>query len=214
MNRPAILNVHGSAACDVAPDFARVPVMIQSTRKERTAALGAVEMGTESVRSTLAQQPGLRSVVLSGVRVEQAYRWDQKKGVQVAIGWRAEVTGRIDVAVDEVAAVVALLVDAGAVVGGVGWLLSDDNPVYRHVRRDAVADAFRAAGDFADALQRPLGALRTLADAGLLGAAVGPPMPRAMAGMQSGAPVEAAAVELDPEPQHVTARVEASFELG
>jgi uncharacterized protein YggE len=113
-----------------------------------------------------------------------------------------------------VAEVLGSMVAAGAAVAGVEWLLAPDNPVHRQVRRDAVADAFRAAADFADALDRPLGALRTLADAGLLGAQGGPPVGRAMmtgAGATAG---EGVTVELDAEPQHVAARVEASFELG
>ena len=85
------------------------------------------------------------------------------------------------------------------------WQLDRDHPGFRQVRTEAVADAFRAAEDFAVALGRDLGELTVLADSGLLAAGGGgggeQPVARMALKMEGAAPGGAALPATDPAPQ-------------
>ena len=134
--------------------------------------------------------------------------------MSVPEGHAATVSGTADVTAEEVGVVVTVLVAAGARIGWLGWDLDVDNAAYRKVRQEAVADAHRAASDFAEAVGASLGALVTLADPGLLGAGV--PSEHGDLSIRASAsysiePVEE--LDLDPEPQTVSAHVEACFRL-
>lgn len=214
MEQPVLLNVRGQATVEVPPDYARIVVEVSATDADRSVALRQAERDAAGLRSDVEGAAGVRRLVLPRVRVHEETRWNQAAGTHDHIGWRAQVTGQVEVDVADVARVVAAVTRADAAIGGVSWFLNDDNSAYREVRRAAVADAFRAATDFADALQRTLGPLRTLADPGLLGgdARDDVPVGRAMmagAAMAAGPPE----FEYDPEPQTVWAAVEATFEV-
>lgn len=214
MEQPVLLNVRGQATAEVPPDYAWLTVEVSAADPDRSMALRRAERDAADLRSAVEGAAGVRRLVLPRVKVHEETRWNQTAGTHDHIGWRAHVSGRLEVEVERVASVAAAVLAAHAAIGSVSWFLDDDNPAYRQVRRAAVADAFRAAADFADALDRTLGPLRTLADPGLLGgdgrgeAPVGRAMMAGVA-MAAGPPE----FEYDPEPQTVWAAVEATFEV-
>jgi uncharacterized protein YggE len=210
--RPVTLNVRGSATTQVPPDFARLALRVSAEDPDRDLAVARVEQVLTTLRSAMADISGLRSTVISRMHTEQRYHWDDDSQTHQPGGWTSAVEGRADAECDHASKVVAAAVGAGAAVVGVSWLLDTHNPVFRQVRKDAVAAARRAAEDFAEALDRPLGPIVALADPGLLNAAGATSPPRGFALMRTAAPGEPA-IELDPEPQEVSAEVEATYEL-
>lgn len=212
MNTPAQLHVRGSATREVAPDYASISVNVTARSPQRREAVEqATALLAELREATSADD--VRSARMSGVHIGEDHRWNPETNAHERQGWVASVHGAVEVDSSLVTDVVARLAQTGAEVGYLEWRLERDNAAYREVRAEAVADAFRAAEDFAAALGRPLGELRILADPGLLGQGadprVAPMAARAMAGDASGA-----APELDPQPQLVAASVEATFDLG
>lgn len=210
--RPVTLNVRGSATTQVSPDFARLALRISSEDPDRDVAVSRVEEVLTALRPALADISGIRSIVISRMHTEQRYRWDDESQTHHPIGWMSSVEGRADAECDQASKVMAAAVTAGAALLGVSWLLDTYNPVFRQVRKDAVAAARRAAEDFAEALDRPLGPIVALADSGLLHAGGAAAPPRGIELMRAAAP-GAPVIELDPEPQEVSAEVEATYEL-
>mgnify|MGYP003584896520 CR=1 FL=1 len=214
MAQPVLLNVRGQATAEVPPDYAWMVIEVSASDADRSVALRRTERDAAGLRSVLEGAVGVRRLVLTRVRVHEETRWNQATGTHDHLGWRAHVSGRLEVDVDRVAGVAEAVVAAHASIGGMSWFLDENNPAYREVRRAAVADAFRAAADFADALHRDLGPLRTLADPGLLGGDGRDDRPVGRA-MMAGVAMDAGPPEFeyDPEPQTVSAAVEATFEV-
>lgn len=213
MSSPAELRVRGSAQREVAPDYAIVQVTLSAQDRDRGTALAGANALLEQFRGATQGHDDIRSSRMSNIRVAEDYRWNPETSSHEAIGWVASLSGSVEAETDSVPDVVGRLADTGAQIGYLDWRLESDNPTFREVRNEAVADAERAAGDFAAALGRQLGDLRVLADAGLLGgetpARTVPMMARAMSGDAAGG----APIDVDPAPQMVTAGVEATFEL-
>lgn len=212
MATPAELHVRGSATREVAPDYASISVSVTARARQREEAIEqATALLAELREATSADD--VRSARMSGVHIGEDLRWNPETNSHEQRGWVASVHGAVEADTAAVTDVVSRLAQTGAEVGYVEWRLERDNAAYREVRAEAVADAFRAAEDFASALNRPMGDLRILADPGLLGPGaeprVAPMAARVMAGDAGGA-----APELDPQPQLVAANVEATFELG
>ena len=214
---PVTLNVRGSASLEVPPDYASVSLSADATRATRESALEVVQSTVFELRQALEDRPDVRAVSLSRIRVQEATEYDRDLQTRVHTGWTATVTGKVLIDTDHVTVVVARVAATAGEIGYLSWYLDDDNEAYRQVRVDAVADAFRAAGDFAGALNRQLGELRVLADPGLLSAqaAEAEPMARAMAfdGAAGGIADDGVEIELDPEMQTVYASVEATFDV-
>jgi uncharacterized protein YggE len=169
-------------------------------------------------RAVLAESDGVRQSRISRVRVQELSHWDKKRDQYISDGYSAALTGTAEIVVREVAGVIERLVAAGARIGWVGWDIDRDNPAYREARKLAVGDAHRAAVDFADAIGADLGSLATLADPGLLAAGSGrvrddgaTSVVHSSMGAGDTDPDE---LEIDPEPQHVQAHVEACFYLA
>ncbi|MFF3347876.1 SIMPL domain-containing protein [Streptomyces sp. NPDC002779] len=101
-------------------------------------------------------------------------------------------------------------------VDGPWWDLRPDSPAHRRAREQAVREAVQRAREYAEALGTSLAALVELAD---IGAEDGGPRPMAAAGrMRSMAFAEAAedtvaALDLEPQRQHVHAEVNARFTM-
>lgn len=105
--------------------------------------------------------------------------------------------------------VVALAGLPGAEVDGPWWSLRRDSPLHREARVDAVRAAVTRARDYATALGATLGDLLELSDTdGGLGQ-----MPRMFAMSPSGGDRPAPELDLEPQPQTVTANVTARFAL-
>lgn len=214
---PVVLNVRGSASLEVMPDYAVVSLSADATRATRESALEVVQSTVFELRQALQDRPDVRVVNLSRIRVQEATEYDRELQTRVHIGWTATVSGKVLIDTAHVTVVVARIAGTAGEIGYVSWYLDGDNEAYRQVRVDAVADAFRAAGDFAGALNRKLGELRVLADPGLLSAqtAETDPMVRGMAfdGAAGGIADDSVEIELDPELQTVYASVEATFDV-
>lgn len=207
----ATVQVRGTATEEVDPD--RVFIACAAVARADTASAARAEATTiaERIRENSRALPGLRSLRLSRVSVSEVTHWDPIAQVTVADGWQATVGGHAEADASAASSVATVLVDAGGQIGYLEWSLDDDNPAFRRVRRAAVADAHRAAVDFADALGRTLGELVTLADPGLLNAG-GQPMLRTSAS-DAGSVSGEQALEIDAEPVTVSASVEASYTL-
>ncbi|WP_371672177.1 SIMPL domain-containing protein [Streptomyces sp. NBC_00289] len=102
-------------------------------------------------------------------------------------------------------------------VDGPWWALRPDSPAHRTARQQAVREAVQRAREYADALGTTLAALVELAD---IGAEAPQPYPAAPAGrmrsMARAAATEdiAAALDLEPQRQHVHAQVNARFTMA
>ena len=212
MATPAELRVRGSASREVEPDYAVIHVALEARHEQRAAAVAAAQDLLAEFRSATVDHDDIRASRISGIRVVEDYRWDAATSSQVAVGWLASLSGQVEAQSADVPAVTGRLAGTGAQLGYLDWRLDQDNPAFREVRAEAVADAVRAAEDFAAAVGRPLGELQVLADPGLLAAndAARPMMARAMAAEAGGA----GPIDLDPAPQTVQASVEATFGLG
>lgn len=102
-------------------------------------------------------------------------------------------------------------------VDGPWWSLRPDSPAHRTARQQAVREAVQRAREYAEALDTTLTALVELADIGAedahpIAVAAAPAM-RSMA-YGAAAPEEAAPLDLEPERQHIYARVNARFTMA
>jgi hypothetical protein len=156
------------------------------------------------------------------VSLHRPGHWDPEQGREVPDEFfvgsaQLEVQVRDWALLDAVLTVVAD--GAGAVeLGWTAWQVDSDNAGWPRVRALAVSDAALRARHYAEALGETLGPLEHLADTGLLG---GDPHQReAFAVMQVASDVGApsggggglgAVPRLDPQPQVLSAEVEARF---
>jgi uncharacterized protein YggE len=197
---------------EVAPDLAVLGLEVSHRDPDRQAALERARDGSEALRAVLSSAPGVRRLVLSRLSVVEAPEWDGSGRPLRPTRWQASVSGSVEADTGQAGAVAAAAAGAGAQVQWVDWRVADDNPGHREVRRAAVADAARAALDFADALGRPLGDLQRLADPGVPGGAVRAQLTAARA--EGGGPSAGKPVDLDPQPVTLQAGVEATYALG
>jgi len=216
-NAATTVAVRGFAEREVDPDFASISFSVGHDHTKSSEALAGAGKLAGSIRAVIAAAPGARESVISRIRVRRRQHWAAKKKVWVNAGHTAAFSGSVDVDSARIAALVTQLVAAGAQISWVGWGLDSDNAVFRETRTLAVADAHRAALDFANAVGGTLGALSTLADPGLLAAGhreseahdrLEVLESRSVGWSQTPEPGE---IELDPEPQTVNAHVEACY---
>jgi len=207
------VRVRGFAELEAEPDFAVVTFQIERLDDDADEALAFAADAADECRTALTGATGVRRFAISRVRNLEIRHWDADSERYLFGGYRATLSGTATVGAPAVGAVVAALVSAGAQVGWVAWDLDADNPAFRAVRAQAVADAHRAAEDFAVALDARLGVLVTLADPGLLdqGSRHTSTTSEMVASPAAGAAED---LPIDPEPQTVYATVEACFALA
>ena len=210
MSEPrAVVRVRGEASAEHAPDVAVLSVSAAAVSTEsRAAALEQAAAVVAALRAALDGAAGVRQVSLSRVWVHERSDWDPAAGRPTPAGWEATVGGSVRAdaaAAEELAAVVTA---AGAGIDGISWELDEPAAARRAVRRAAVGAAREAAADLADAVGRPLGPLRELADAGLSSGAA--PEAMAVMGRAGGGPP----LRLDPRDVVLHAVVEATYALG
>lgn len=213
MSKPVSLHVRGQAELQVPPDYAVVHLSIHVVNADRSSALAGAEQRSAILRKDVACAEGVRHVLLSRVRVEEQTRWDNQAEQHLSLGWQATVSGTVEVVISHVSTVVEQAVSLGSQVSWVDWQLDPDNPVFRDVRKSAVTDAFRAAADFAAAIDRPLGELCTLTDVGLLPTNQAGGLQEARMLLTPASEVPSHDFEFDPQPQAVSVTVEAVFEV-
>jgi len=211
----ATLNVRGMATEDVEPDYGVIHCSAIGRADTAAAALERATVIADGMRAAAADVASVRSMRLSRASVHEMLEWDESTHAQRSVGWQASIGGSAEVEAAGVPEVAGDLVAAGAEMSHVSWCINDDNAAYRRVRARAVADARRAADDFADALGRQVGDLVSLADPGLLGGGSAMPMARGemVLALADGASAKAA-VNVDTELIGVTAVVEASYSLA
>jgi len=211
----ATLNVRGMATDDVEPDYGVIHCAAVGRADTAAQALEGATALADNLRAAAQGFNEVRSIRLSRAAVHETYEWDESTHAQRSTGWQAVIGGSAEVEADGVSEVASELVAAGAEMSHVSWCINDDNAVYRRVRAGAVADARRAADDFASALGGMVGDLISLADPGLLGG--GAPMPTARGEMVLAMTASASAksvVSVDTELITVTAVVEASYSMA
>jgi uncharacterized protein YggE len=216
MTEPATVSVRGTAVLEVPPDEALVHLEASRLDPDRERAVVGVREAVQAVRAALATATGVRGFGFNRQSVAEQGHWDEDSKTHVT-EWFASVGGTATVDPDAVGSVTGLVVAAGAQVSGVEWLARPDNPGFREVRRQAVADAARAAADFAAALDGTLGALVALADPGLLDAgqgALSPARPLSHRHLSAGAGPDSYEIDLDPRAVELRATVEARYVLA
>ena len=208
-----VLRVRGSASVEVAPDFAELHVRVTAEHpSDRSAALSASAAAADALRSavdglapqgTVGVEVHLSSVSVRPLRRREGDGW-------VDAGFIATVAGCVRCGADDAGVVAGVVAASGVELNWVRWTLDADNPVHRHVRGLAVAEAERAAVDYAEALIRPVDGLTLveLADPGA-GTSDRPMFARA-AGDPGGAGANHE-LSLDPTPVKVAADVNAVY---
>jgi uncharacterized protein len=206
---PVTLDVRGSAQQEVPADSAVVQVSVQGRANDQRGAAAAAEADLNELRAAISHADGVEEVSLSGLSVTEERAWDDTTRTHVPVGWIGRVSGSVRVKADAASDAIGSLFGTRARVDYVQWTIKPDNPAYRQVRAAAVADAFRAAADFAAAIDRPLGPLVSLADPGT--GPVGPPAARAHSPVAAMADAEQPTIDLDPAHITISAEVHAQF---
>ena len=207
MSKGPTVTVRGEGQVEGPPELATVSAVLHTSG--RTAA-DVTRSLAELGRRVDAALPDL---VYDSVRTDPLSVtpvFDRRSGVRIT-GYSGRYSTRLTLAdADGLSAlVVALTGLPGAQVEGPWWSLRPGSTLERDARRAAVAAAIARARDYADALGATLGDLLELSDTdGGLGGA----LPRMVAMAQGG--VEPPELDLQPQPQTVSASVTARFALA
>jgi uncharacterized protein len=223
-----VISVRGDAQLEVPPDLATTYGQIRTVENSKAAALQRAAEHLEAVQASLRELGGVplvagdeRRPLTWLARSASSYpkvRWDKETRRRIRTG---RVVTDVDLRIhvrdfdlsDPVAG--ALAGQLGYHAGQVAWSVDRDNPGWRQVRNDAISAAVEKARDYAAALHGTLLSLDHLADVGLLGGkedqAYGGvhAMTAGSFGHRLGG--RRAAPSLDPEPQLLSAAVEARF---
>jgi uncharacterized protein YggE len=202
--------VRGEATRDVAPEIANVNITVAARDKDRQAALARLAERAEALRALLDEYAkAIDRRHTSGLYV---YPELGKSGERV-VGYHGSVSMQLTVSDLSVLGDLMLrLADQDqTTVGGPWWELRPDSPAYRQVRHDAIADALTRAREYAEALGARVVSLVELSD-NVPPGGVQPLAFRAQtafAGDAGGSP----RLELEPQPQRVSAAVTARFAI-
>lgn len=220
MSSAPLLSVRGEATLEVPPEIVQLAITVTARDPKRERALELLAQRNDECRRLLdGFGEGVERVETSGLAVHPELR---------ASGRREQVrTYRGTVRLDVTAVDFAILGDLVAraadgemtTVHGPWWRLRPDSPVHRRVRQEAARDAVVRAREYAEAVGGRLTGLVELADVGLTtdvrphprvfaAATTGMAMARGMEG------AEQAPIELEPQVQVVSARVEARFTMS
>jgi uncharacterized protein YggE len=164
----ATIAVKGTASDQFPADFGGIHFQHHFTMPARSDALAHGNAVIAQVRELGAQSAGVREIKVRSLRVEEVFN---SVGPEPS-GWSVHIAGEAYADTVSVSAVVASLIQVGVSISHISWHLDPETEASAHraVRRQAVADALRAASDFASALGGAVGHLITLADPGLLSA--------------------------------------------
>jgi uncharacterized protein len=218
----ATIAVKGSASDDFPADYAIVHFGLEFNAPARSEALAGGNAVVAQLRESVALVgAGVREMKVQSFRVEETFNHVGPDRVREHSAWVAQVGGQLLVEPGTVPAAIAELIRTGVQTHQLTWHLDPDTRLQAHraVRREAVADAREAANDFALALGADLGRLITLADPGLLGAAVfsnGPTRAATMARASSARASDVSwdgSVDIDTAMITISANVEASYEV-
>ncbi len=220
MNGQPVISVRGEASFEVEPEIAVVGVTVQARDRDRKTVLRLLADRNREVTGLIKGYGEAVEKLESGPVSVRPELKEKRAGERVA-GYFA--TASVTVTIRDFTVLGELIVrlaDAElATVDGFWWALRPGSPVYREARMAAARDATVRAGEYAEAFGGQLGDLLEAADSGLLTAQARQDSwrfsgPGAAAGRASGK-AEPAQPELDlePEKQTVSARVDARFEM-
>lgn len=209
--------VRGEAHLEVDPEIGRIGITVASRGKDRRSALddltrrnaGALELVKSYGDAVERVETGAFSV---RPELTKHGRGERVRTYHGTVHLTAELTDFT--ALGELTTRLADLELTR--VDGPWWDLRPDSPAHRRAREQAVREAVQRAREYAEALDTTLAALVELAD---IGAEDGGPRPMAAgARMRSMAYAEAAedtvaALDLEPQRQHVYAEVIARFTM-
>lgn len=207
-----VVAVRGEATREVPPEVARFAVTVLARDKDRTATLNRLAARADAVRALI---DGFGAAIERREAGSLSVRPEMKSktGGKVA-AFVGEVTTTVTVTDFAVLGdlMMRLAAQEQASVNGPWWELRPGSPVYREVRRAAIADAISLARDYAEALGARVIALLEVADSGMRGAQ--PMYARAVSlggGMED---ASAPSLDLDPQVQTAQAAIEARFVIS
>jgi uncharacterized protein len=208
-----VVAVRGEALREVDPELAEFTVVVVARDKDREATLTRLRERAEALRALLDRHPdAIERRETSGLHVHPE---TAKKGEKVT-AYSGSVS--TTVVVRDFAALGELMLTFAnqdqTHLSGPLWSLRPDSPVFKEVRRDAVADAIARGKEYAEALGAQVVDLLELADPGLSRGSESFAAPVAVAydtQSRSRAAYGGASLQLDPQRQRVRAEVEARF---
>lgn len=217
MSDQPVVAVRGEAVLEVEPEVARLDVRTVARDTDRKKTLRLLNDAAGEVDKVVqAFHDAIESVEATSVRVSPQLKTG--RGSERVTGYVGAAQRVVTVtAFDRLGELVAQLARLDlAEVSGPWWSLRPISPAHRQARLQAVADARRRAGDYADALGARVEGLVELADTGLLAdrvANLSQATPARAFTMAASAPEEFT-FDLTPARQIVNAAVEARFRIS
>ncbi|MFJ5528411.1 SIMPL domain-containing protein [Streptomyces sp. NPDC093261] len=212
------LAVRGEAHLEVAPDIARLGITVSARGTDRRTTLDDLTRRNTTVLDLV------RTYADAVGRLETGHLTLSPELTEGGHGERVHAHhGRVHVTAEltDFTALGELTTRLAALelthVEGPWWDLSPDSPAHREARRQAVHEAVRRAREYADALGTTLTALVELADIGAENAERPSSAPRSAHRTALDGTVSAhgpAALALEPQRQHVYARITARFTMA
>lgn len=209
MSATPTVTVRGEGQVEGPPELATVSAVLHTsgrTAADVTRSLAEIAHQVEVALPDL----NFETVVTDPFSVSPVF--DRRSGVRIT-GYTGRYATRLTVAeffgLSDL--VVALAGLPGVQVSGPSWSLRRGSPLEHEARRDAVRTAVSRARDYATALGATLGDLLELSDTD--GGGGGWAMPRRYAMAFKGGEEPSPEVDLEPQPQTVTASVTARFTL-
>ncbi len=207
-----VVAVRGEALREVDPELAEFTVVVVARDKDRQATLTRLRERAEALRALFDRHAeAIERHETSGLHVHPE---TAKKGEKVT-AYSGSVS--TTVVVRDFAALGELMLTFAnqdqTHLHGPTWSLRPDSPVFKAVRRDAVADAIARGKEYADALGAQVVDLLELSDPGMSrgSESFGQFQQYDMAAKSRSAYGGGAPLQLDPQRQRVRAEVEARF---
>ncbi len=151
-------------------------------------------------------------VTTASMTVQPKTRWH--KGETQRTGWQAFRVSELEISdTARVGQLVVALADAGAILGGLSWMVTPDNEAFALARRRAGQDARARAGQYADALGVKLGPVAWASEPGLRQTDHYQAMGPHGAVMAASAPVEEEPINVNPEEMTIRAALEVGYRI-